>query len=124
MDRETILDRYRALMEEIKWRSQIIRSAHTLPFPREGAAIELSYLQLRMICEVISLGCLVIHGDVVASRTVRLRKMYLADTIIAALEKLHSDFYPVPCEIQYDHNNNPWGVAERNIKLCQRKYVE
>jgi hypothetical protein len=115
MDREAILDRYRALMEEIKWRSEIIDKAHTLPFPRAGAAIELSYLQLRMICEVIAVGCLLVHGDVPASRTARLKKEYKADLIIKALEGLHSDFYPVPCEIKYDLNNLPWHVAEPTI---------
>jgi hypothetical protein len=115
MDRETILDRYRALMEEIKWRSEIIDKAHTLPFPRAGAAIELSYLQLRMICEVIAVGCLLVHGDVPASRTAKLKKEYKADLIIKALQGLHSDFYPVPCEIKYDLNNQPWHMVEPTI---------
>ncbi len=115
MDRETILDRYRALMEEIKWRSQIIGSAHTLPLPRLGAVAELSYLQLRMVCEVIALGCLLVHGDVPGSRTVRLRTTSKADFIIKALEKLHSEFYPVPCEIRYDLNNQPWAIINDPI---------
>jgi hypothetical protein len=112
MHREAILDRYRALMEEIKWRSAIIETAHTLPFPRAGAAIELSYLQLRMICEVLAVGCLLVHGDVPASRAAKLKKEYKADLIIKTLERLHSDFYPVPCEIKYDLNNHPWHVVE------------
>ena len=115
MSREAILDRYRALMEEIKWRSQIIETAHTLPLPRPGAAIEISYLQLRMICEVIAQGCLLVHGDVPASRTARLKKEYQADAIISALERLHSDFYPVPCEIKYNLNNQPWTVVEPKV---------
>jgi hypothetical protein len=102
-------------MEEIKWRSQIIETAHTLPFPRPGAAIELSYLQLRMICEVVAVGCLLVHGDVPVSRTVRLKKEYKADAIIKVLDTLHSDFYPVPCEIKYDLNNQPWHAAELTV---------
>jgi hypothetical protein len=111
-NQETIVDRYRALMEEIKWRTQVIRSAHTLPFPRAGAAVELSYLQLRMVCEVIALGCLLVHGDVVGLRTIRLKKMYQADAIIHALEDLHADFYPIPCKIKYDTYNQAWRVDD------------
>jgi hypothetical protein len=112
MSGETILDRYRALMEEIKWRLRILETAHTFPLPRLGAAAEISYLQLRMICEVIAVGCLLVHGDVPASRTARLKKEYKADAIIGVLETLHSDFYAVPCEIKYDLNGQPWGVVE------------
>jgi hypothetical protein len=112
MDSEKILQRYRALMQEIKWRSQIISTAHTFPFPRIGAAAELAYLQLRMICELIALGCLAVHGDVPGSRTARLRTTSKADFIIKALEKLHSNFYPVPCEIRYNLNNQPWAIMD------------
>jgi hypothetical protein len=40
---------------------------------------------------------LLVHGDVPASRTAKIKKReYKADFIINALEGLHSDFYPVP----------------------------
>jgi hypothetical protein len=112
MDKELILDRYRALMEEVKWRVQVINSAHTLPFPRPAPAIELSYLQLRMICEDIALGCLLVHGDIPQFQTGRLKKEYHAGRIIKALEKLHSTFFPVPCKILFDIRNNPWSFVD------------
>jgi hypothetical protein len=80
-------------MEEVKWRVQVINSAQTLPFPRPAPAIELSYLQLRLICEAIALGCLLVHGDIPQSRTGHLKKEYHAGRIINALEKLHSTFF-------------------------------
>ena len=114
MDREIILDRYRALMEEVKWRVQVINSAHTLPFPRPAPAIELSYLQLRMICEAIALGCLLVHGDIPQSRTGRLKKEYHAGRIINALEKLHPTFFPVPFKILFDRHNKPWSFVDED----------
>ncbi len=33
--------------------------------------------------------------------------------IIKALEKLHYNFYPVPCEIRYDLNNRPWALIDQ-----------
>jgi hypothetical protein len=115
MDGEAILDRYRALIEEIKWRSQIIETAHTLPLPRPGAAIEVSYLQLRMVCEVIAVGCLLVHGDVPASRTKLLKRQYKADAIIKVLESIHPDFYPTSGQIKYDLSNQPWHFVETTV---------
>jgi hypothetical protein len=59
-------------------------------------AYELCYLELRMICELIALSCLVVHGDVPGTSTGRMRKAYDADFILNALEELHPDFYPRP----------------------------
>jgi len=55
---------------------------------------EFSYLQLRMLCEVIALGCLTAHGEIRASQAAKLQKEYAADKIIGRLEELHSNFYP------------------------------
>jgi hypothetical protein len=80
-------------MEEAKQRlsaiDTLINGGTGLP---EGAAYECCFLQLRMICEVISLGCLTAHGDIAA--TSKLRKRYEADKIIKELAKLHPHFYP------------------------------
>ena len=57
----------------------------------DGAIPELCFLQLRMLCELIALGCLTAHGDVV---TGKLKEEYKADKIIRLLEQLHPKFYP------------------------------
>ena len=56
-----------------------------------GAIHELCFLQLRMLCELIALGCLTAHGDL---ETGKLKKAYEADEIIGRLQRLHPHFYP------------------------------
>lgn len=88
---------YRALMEEIKLRLNAIEDATS---GRLGMAprfvTEFSYLQLRMICESVALGCLVIHGDIEKARSTKMQKKWHVDEIFAALEELHPAFYPIP----------------------------
>jgi hypothetical protein len=103
VDRQSILVSYCNLMEELKARHAIIRSI--LEEARHGRFAlspyilgELCFLQLRMICELIALGCLLIHGDIPATRTNRMQKAYGADWIIGRLEELHPSFYPLPGE--------------------------
>jgi hypothetical protein len=57
-----------------------------------GAIHESAYLQLRMLCELIALGCLIAHGDLTARS--KLKKTYEASKIIKHLERLHPEFYP------------------------------
>lgn len=88
---------YTALMEETKARALSINTLtnapHGLPPP---LVREYSFLQLRMICELIALGCLVAHGDLGAAKSKALQKAYKADEILKSLEALHPNFYPVP----------------------------
>ena len=57
----------------------------------EVAVREYCFLQLRMLCELIALGCLTAHGDL---QTGKLKDEYKADKILSRLQQLHSDFYP------------------------------
>ncbi|WOH48260.1 hypothetical protein [Bradyrhizobium sp. sBnM-33] len=88
---------YCDLMEEIKKRGDVVRTIvqGRIPVPK-NVALELAYLQLRMICELIALACLTAHGDVPQTTSKRLTKAYNADQIMKALGNLHPDFYPVP----------------------------
>jgi hypothetical protein len=61
-------------------------------------AQEFCYLQLRMICELIALGCLAAHGEISDTHRKPFQTAYQADLIMTLLENLHSDFYPVPVE--------------------------
>nr|MBI1231876.1 hypothetical protein [Cytophagales bacterium] len=90
-------DLYCDLMEEVKRRIAVVNSitAGLMPLP-SIVAYETCYLQLRIICEIIALGCLAAHGDIPQTKSKRLLKAYNADDIIKNLEKLHPDFYPVP----------------------------
>jgi hypothetical protein len=60
---------------------------------------ELGYLQLRMLCELVALCCLIAHGDIEATRATKLQKEYAADKLIKMLEPLHPNFYPRPVNV-------------------------
>src|SRR5579859_6599369 len=94
---QQVLVTYCDLMLEVKIRldavGKIISRQSVEPIPVQ-LLYELCYLQLRMICELIALACLVAHGDIPATKTGRLQQAYKADFIMNALEKLHTDFYP------------------------------
>jgi hypothetical protein len=74
------LDTYSWLMDEAKQRLSAVDTALAgqtgLP---NGAIIEFCFLQLRMLCELIALGCLTAHGDLQAGK---LKKSHKADQII------------------------------------------
>jgi hypothetical protein len=96
-----ILEKYCSLMEELKTRHAVVQKV--LTDAKEGRAVlspyilgELCFLQLRMMCELIALGCLLVHGDVPATRTNRMQKAHAADWIINRLSELHPSFYPLP----------------------------
>src|ERR1019366_9455022 len=91
----TVQPLYLGLMEEIKFRFGTISriTQGDLPLPPK-AIQEYCLLQIRMVCELISLACLVAHGDI--SKSNRLTKTYQADKIISELETLHPDFFPKP----------------------------
>ena len=88
---------YVKLIGEVKVRVSAIAGAingHTgLPSP---LVREFSFLQLRMICELIALGCLTAHGGIPGTQTPKMQKQWSAETIMEELEALHPDFYPQP----------------------------
>jgi len=89
---EEAMDAYSILMHEAKQRLLAMDTAlggqTGLP---KVAVREYCFLQLRMLCELIALGCLTAHGDLV---TGKLKGAYQADVIIRRLQLLHSKFYP------------------------------
>ena len=90
---------YADIMAEVKARHtalfQLLERANLVGLPSYVLA-ETAYLQLRMICELIALGCLVAHGDMEATKRGKLKTAWNADLIVSALGKLHPDFYPKP----------------------------
>ena len=99
MVNERSLETYGSLMEEIKLRVEAIdRILAGEVYLRNKIAEELCYLQLRMICEITALSCLIIHGDVKGAQSSQLQKAYQADWIINKLQELHPKFYPQPIE--------------------------
>jgi hypothetical protein len=105
---EQALNAYVGLMQEAKDRLLAMDTALTgrtgLP---PGAIKEYCFLQLRMLCELIALGCLTAHGDLA---TGKLKGAYEADKIIRGLQRLHSKFYPIAA-IRTDRGPKLWEVG-------------
>lgn len=88
---------YANLMAEVRIRMTSIETACKGQTGIASPLIkEFCFLQLRMICELIALGCLVAHGDIKATQSKRWGKEYSADRILRLLDDLHPDFYPAP----------------------------
>jgi hypothetical protein len=69
---------------------------------------EVRFLQLRMLCELIALACLMAHGDIPAVQaSKKLSKEYSADKIIGQLDALHPNFYPYPVLVTVTSNPPP-----------------
>lgn len=86
---------YIALMTEVNVRLSWIEYAAQGRTGMDAPLVrEFGYLQLRMICELIALGCLALHGEVPATRSVRLQGSFSADEVMKGLARLHPDFFP------------------------------
>ena len=93
---------YASIMEEAKLRAlsiyRLTGSGFALPAPllRESC-----FLQLRMLCELIALGCLVAHGDIKETKSATFQTAWKAGEIVKRLEKLHPNFYPSPRKLEF-----------------------
>jgi hypothetical protein len=110
---------YIKLMEEVKYRAWGVNMAldrpHEIPPP---LIREFCYLQLRMMCELVALGCLVAHGDIAKNQY--FQKAYKADEILNQLAGLHPEFYPtpvVPKIYQMNEFNPISGKLRQNVHL-------
>jgi len=87
-------DRARAYLNvlfEINARLGLIKSLKLLNLP-DGLAREVCYLQLRHICELMAIGCLVIQGDYKSSRS--LTGEYNPQRMFRSLGRLYPRFFP------------------------------
>ena len=112
---------YADLLNEISARIEILNMAINgklnlpPPFIRE-----IGYLQLRMMCELVAIGCLVAHGEI--EETKSLRDVYEADKIIRCLEKLHPNFYPHPVRItKMDNSTNLENIEQGYLSKSELK---
>lgn len=95
MSEQEIAKAYCTLMQEARTRLEVIRhiSQNDAKFPTPIVR-EICYLQLRLLCEIVAVCCLVAHGDVGTTRA--LRKTYEPRKIIDKLGQLNPNFYPQP----------------------------
>jgi hypothetical protein len=88
------LNHYREMMEEVRSRLEVIKAILTnAPKLDIRFVREICYLQLRYLCEIVALACLLAQG----SFTKRLLATYEADKIINELHKLNPYLFPQPC---------------------------
>ncbi|WP_197413853.1 hypothetical protein [Terracidiphilus gabretensis] len=103
-------------MEEAKFRALSINtltnSGCALPVPLQR---EYCFLQLRMLCELIALGCLVAHGDIKETKSASLQRAYHAGEIVKRLEKLHPNFYPSPRKLVFNPGHVHLGDYDREF---------
>ncbi len=107
---------YANLMDEVKVRvdciSRAVRGQTGFPGP---IVRDFCYTQLRLLCELIALSCLVAHGDIPATYAKRLGKEWSADKIIDELSKLRPYFYPVPMRQSQQRINGVKGWSMEGI---------
>lgn len=87
---------YANLMDEVKVRIECINSASIgeMRYPTPVVR-EFCWLQLRMLCELIALSCIVAHGDVSFLQSHKLGRSYSADDILSRMLKLRPHFFPI-----------------------------
>lgn len=88
---------YAAIMTELKIRLRWLEYAANGKTGMDAQMVtEFGFLQLRMACELVALGCLVAHGDLAATKTGKFQSVFSADTILKGLENLNPNFFPTP----------------------------
>lgn len=100
--RDEALRIYASIMEEVKVRLSAIETgmgtARALLPP--NLTSEFCFLQIRMICELVAMACLVAHGDITTDgKGKRLLNEWSAELIMTELGKLHPYFFPFPIKI-------------------------
>lgn len=93
---------YLNVLFEIKSRLQLIQQTKSSNLPY-GIAREVCHLQLRHICELIAIGCLIVQGDYTSAP--QFKDEYRPPNIFRALEK-YEGFFPQPATITVDANGN------------------
>jgi len=102
-EQQEAINLYAAILEEARIRLSSITAAtgDSTGLPTQ-LAMEYCYLQLRMLCELIALGCLTAHGDITGAKSPKLQKEWSADKIMGGLEALNPNFYPHPVQLTSD----------------------
>ncbi|MDC8757842.1 hypothetical protein [Janthinobacterium fluminis] len=91
---------YSNVLNEVRTRinsfQTIIHGTASLP---EWLTAELLYLQLRMLCELVAVGCLVAHGEIEQEKLGQVLKRHEPGVMLKKLESLHPDFFPKPIKV-------------------------
>jgi hypothetical protein len=103
------LSLYASLMDEVKVRFVAVVHATNgrtgLPAP---IVREFCHQQIRFLCELTALACLVAHGDIQSLQSHKIGRSTSADEIITRLERLRPHFYPMAISLEL--------IGEENVK--------
>src|SRR6476659_632254 len=92
---KSTMQRYADLMQEAKARLSSINAVLNNDIGLRAIAVQdFGYIQLRMLCELIALACIVAHGDLVKTKAAGLRDEWRVGKIMKALDGIHQDFFP------------------------------
>jgi hypothetical protein len=93
--KEEAVKKYLPLMHELAIRIDFVAQAFdgklNLPLPY---AREYAYLQFRRMCELIALGCLLLHGDLPQAQSKSTKKEWNAERIMNLLYRNHPHSFP------------------------------
>ncbi|WP_411289273.1 hypothetical protein, partial [Phenylobacterium sp.] len=81
---------------------------------------EFAHLQLRMICELVALACLVAHHDIEATRNAKLQSAFAADWLLKSLEELNPGCFPGPVVKANTLPGGPHHFVERGPDFMTR----
>lgn len=112
---------YKNLMIEIRLRMKSAYKAinSELDIPSEHA-LEFAYLQVRLMCELLALACLVAHGEELKTYIKNLQKEYSAGKIFTGLGKIHPRFFPNPISGKRT-NKHSVTLTDSNLPFLDRQ---
>lgn len=101
------LDRYREvqagyllIMQEVRLRMDAINvMISEIAIEPPYLVREFCWLQLRMIAELIALGCVVAHDRLTTTKLKSLRRQYKPDVIFREIAGYEADFFPFPITV-------------------------
>jgi hypothetical protein len=98
---------YANVLNEIRVRvdsfQTILTGTSSLP---DWLTAELLYLQLRLLCELVAIGCLVAHGEIEKEKLGQVLKRHEPGIALQKLESLHPDFFPKPITVSSNGNRH------------------
>lgn len=94
---QEVLLTYKGLMSEIRNRNDALnRILENQSGLGPIVVRECGYLQIRIMCELVALACVVAHDELTQVQLKKLRKTYHAADILDGLERHHANFFPRP----------------------------
>lgn len=118
--KKTDIEKYCDCMQEIKYRLTLIRSLllNQISLGSEGFNVELIFLQLRKILEIIAFSSIVANKDKYEAAYKSFASHWNATYMLKDLERVNPDFYPKPVFIKNVGEN-----GEKNLDFLKQGFI-